>query len=130
MTRVLLADDDDLLAALLQVKLEAQGFQVCIAHDGPSTLAAALADPPDVIVLDAMMPGCDGFEVADKIKHHAALGSVPIVMLTARRNRDDVIKAMNAGVRDYVVKPFRVEELVARVRRVLAEQDGPVQATS
>lgn len=123
MTRILLADDDDLLVALVEVRLESQGFEVVIAHDGPSALEQARAERPDVIVLDAMMPGCDGFFVAEQLRHDERTRHIPVLMLTARRCKDDVVKAMRAGVRDYVAKPFRIEELVTRLKRIVAEQE-------
>ncbi len=131
MTRVLLADDDDLLAAFVQVKLEGAGFQVTVAHDGLSAFDQARRSRPDVVVLDAMMPGYDGFEVMRKLRNDAVTRDIPVLMLTALRHKDDVIKAMRAGVRDYVVKPFRPEELIARLRRVIAEEaSAPAQAAS
>lgn len=125
MARVLIADDDDLLAALLQVKLESAQFQVSVAHDGPQALALAREQRPDVIVLDAMMPGCDGFTVARKLREAAATRGIPILMLTARRSKSDVERAIGAGVRDYMIKPFRIEQLIKRIVHLIDERLAP-----
>lgn len=122
MASVLVADDDDLLVALLQVKLEARGYDVATACDGPTAVATARRLCPDILILDAMMPGFDGFTAAGKLRLDAATRDIPILMLTARKQRSDVEAAKRAGVCDYLVKPFALEELFKRVQRIVAKR--------
>jgi DNA-binding response OmpR family regulator len=119
MPTILIADDDELLAALVQFKLEAAGHKVVVAVDGAAALAEVSRRRPDLIVLDAMMPVLTGSEVLARLKGDPATASVPVIMLTARRAQDDVVSALRAGAADYLTKPFIPEELVARVETAL-----------
>lgn len=121
MPTILIADDDELLAALVQFKLEAAGHTVMVAEDGAAALAAVARRRPDLIVLDAMMPVLTGSEVLARLKADPATASVPVIMLTARRAQDDVVSALRAGAADYLTKPFIPEELVARVETALSQ---------
>lgn len=119
MPTILIADDDELLAALVQFKLEAAGHKVVVAKDGAAALAEVARQRPDLIVLDAMMPVLTGSEVLARLKADPATASVPVIMLTARRAQDDVVSALRAGAADYLTKPFIPEELIARVETAL-----------
>jgi DNA-binding response OmpR family regulator len=121
MPTILIADDDELLAALVQFKLEAAGHRVVVAADGAAALAEASRQRPDLIVLDAMMPVLTGSEVLARLKADPATATVPVIMLTARRAQDDVVSALRAGAADYLTKPFIPEELIARVESALAQ---------
>jgi DNA-binding response OmpR family regulator len=119
-SKILVADDDPLLRTLIEHKLAASGYDVLIAGDGQEALEIAARDQPDAIVLDAMMPVRDGFDVLRTLKADAALRTIPVVMLTARRREDDIVGALRLGAADYMTKPFMPEELVARINRLLA----------
>jgi len=115
-TRVLLIDDDEALGALLAEYLEPFGFAVKAVADPAQGLEALRADPPDIVVLDVMLPGMDGFAVCRKVRETSR---VPIVMLTARGGVMDRIVGLELGADDYLPKPFEPRELVARLQAVL-----------
>lgn len=117
MARILVADDDDLLGELVSFKLEAAGHEVVTMEDGQSALAAARTGDFDLMVLDAMMPVLSGPEVLRALADEGS--ALPVVMLTARKGRDDVLGALAGGARDYVTKPFIPDELVARINAIL-----------
>ena len=117
--RILICDDDPLLVDLLDYRLTSRGYDVVIARDGGEALARLQESAPDAIVLDAMMPVADGFEVLRRIREDEALAGIPVIMLTARKQERDIIEALELGASDYIVKPFIPEELVARLGRVL-----------
>lgn len=116
MNHVLVIDDDDNLRSSLKRALSYAGFVVDVAENGDAGLQRALANPPDVVVLDVMMPGLDGIEVCRRLR---AGGDVPILMLTAKDEVADRVKGLESGADDYLVKPFALEELVARLRALL-----------
>ena len=119
MARILIVDDEDHLAQGLQFNLEAEGHGVEIASDGP-TAAARLEDPQggfDLVLLDLMLPGMSGFEVARRAR--AAGNLVPILILTAKDAVQDLVRGLEEGADDYLTKPFRLDELLARVRGLL-----------
>jgi two-component system phosphate regulon response regulator OmpR len=115
-TRVLLVDDDEALCGLLSEYLEPFGFAVAAVHHPDEGLAAIAKDPPDIVVLDVMMPDTDGFAVCRKVRETSR---VPIVMLTARGGVLDRIVGLEMGADDYLPKPFEPRELVARLQAVL-----------
>lgn len=123
-SRILIADDDPLLMELLEHKLQARGYKVLKAEDGPTALEAAQQKQPKLIVLDAMMPGLDGFEVLRRLKGNSGTSGIPVVMLTARKSEDDVLQGLSLGATDYLVKPFMPQELITRITKILGEQDG------
>jgi two-component system, OmpR family, response regulator MprA len=113
---VLVVEDDHRISAFLDRALVQAGYRVAVAADGPAALATADETPPEVVVLDLMLPGLDGLEVARRLR---AGGGVPILMLTARDGVDDRVQGLDAGADDYLVKPFALEELLARLRALL-----------
>ena len=115
--RVLVADDDQPLRRMLQRMLTAEGFEVTIAADGGGALVAAERSAPDVIVLDVAMPGLDGIAVCRRLRGKGL--STPILMLTARDAVDDRVAGLEAGADDYLVKPFAMQELIARLRALI-----------
>ncbi|MEG3164678.1 response regulator [Sphingomonas sp. PB2P19] len=125
MSLILIADDDELVAALVQYKLEAAGHRVVVTEDGPAALDAATREPPDLVLLDAMMPGLTGFEVLARLRAAPATAIVPIIMLTARRSQDDIDAARRGGATDYLTKPFVPDDLLARVESALAQSRPP-----
>src|SRR5690242_8725207 len=112
--RVLVADDDPPLRRMLERTLVAEGFDVTLAADGGAALVAAEQTAPDVIVLDVAMPVLDGFAVCRRLRHKGL--PTPILMLTARDAVPDRVAGLEAGADDYLVKPFAVQELIARIR--------------
>lgn len=118
--RILVCDDDDLLVELLQFRLAAKGYSVEIARNGSEALELAREAEPDAIVLDAMMPFVDGYEVLRQIRETPKTQDVPVIMLTARKGERDIVEALQLGASDYLVKPFIPEELTARLTRLLA----------
>jgi DNA-binding response OmpR family regulator len=117
--RVLVVEDEAALARLLQVELGASGFEVMLAGDGETALTTALAEPPDLILADVMMPRMDGFELIRRLRADPRTEDVSIIMLTARGLKSDKLEGLTAGADDYLTKPFDNEELVARVRGAL-----------
>jgi DNA-binding response OmpR family regulator len=113
---ILVIEDEMRIADLLRRGLTFDGFRVSVAGDGPSGLNIARDDPPDLVILDWMLPGLDGLEVCKRLR---AAGSVPIIMLTAKESVPDRVTGLNAGADDYVVKPFAFDELLARIRAQL-----------
>jgi DNA-binding response OmpR family regulator len=117
--RILVCDDDELLRELLQFRLEAKGFDVVVAGDGREALASIQTAHPDAVVLDAMMPGMDGFEVLRRLREEDGTRDIPVIMLTARKGERDIVDALRLGASDYLSKPFIPDELSARLVRLL-----------
>jgi two-component system response regulator MprA len=118
--RILVVDDDIRLADSLRRALIYEGHTVEIAADGPRALAIARDQPPDLVVLDVMLPGMDGVEVCRRLRDGSDL---PILMLTARDAVSDRVAGLDAGADDYLVKPFAYDELLARVRALLRRRE-------
>jgi two-component system, OmpR family, response regulator MprA len=114
---VLIVDDDPRITELLRRTLAYEGYSVAVAASGDEALARTLEHPPDAIVLDVMLPGVDGLEVARRLR--SAGDNVPILMLTARDAVADRVSGLEAGADDYLIKPFAPEELVARIKALL-----------
>jgi two-component system alkaline phosphatase synthesis response regulator PhoP len=117
--RILVVDDDRQIVRLVRAYLEQSGYEVLTAYDGDTALHAIRHDRPDLVVLDLMLPGKDGWEITRILRSDAALAGTPIIMLTARVEDTDKIVGLELGADDYVTKPFNPRELVARVRAVL-----------
>ncbi len=124
---MLIVEDDRRLAANLRRGLEEAGLAVDAVHDGEDGLAGGLATPFDVIVLDVMLPSLDGFEVCRRLRERRV--KTPVLMLTARDAVDDRVRGLEAGADDYLVKPFALRELIARIR-ALARRHLPDRAGS
>jgi DNA-binding response OmpR family regulator len=122
-SRILVVDDDPTVSEVVALYLARDGYTVETVADGRTALDRALAEPPDLVVLDLMLPGIDGLEVCRRLR---ALAPVPIVILTARGQESDRIIGLELGADDYVAKPFSTKELVARVRAVLRRAKGPL----
>ena len=117
--RVLVVDDDENITSFLKRALSYAGFAVDVASSGKAGLEQALAAPPDVVILDVLMPGLDGLEVCRRLR---AAEVVPILMLTAKDEVADRVKGLEHGADDYLVKPFALEELIARLNALLRRQ--------
>ncbi|MDH3518580.1 MAG: response regulator transcription factor [Acidimicrobiia bacterium] len=119
--RVLVVEDDERIAASIRRALAYEGYSVMVVHDGGTALEEARSRPPDLLLLDLMLPGIDGIEVCRRLRE--AGDTFPILMLTARDGVSDRVGGLDAGADDYLVKPFAYEELLARVRALLRRVD-------
>ncbi len=119
MSKILIIDDDTAILELIKVNLELLGHEAIIASDGVKGFALARQELPDLIILDVMMPDVDGFTVANRIRNNPSTKDIPILMLTALSMIQDKTKGFDAGVDDYLVKPFDLDELKLRVRALL-----------
>ncbi|MFV1858744.1 MAG: response regulator transcription factor [Anaerolineales bacterium] len=117
MARILIVDDDRTLLRFMSEYLESEGFQVVTADRGTKALKLFYDERPDLVVLDVMMPGMDGWEVCARLRE---LSDTPVIMLTAKSSEADKLRGFRLGVDDYVTKPFSLAELTARIQAVLA----------
>jgi len=128
--KILVVEDERTIADILVFNLEREGYEAIAAGDGPAGLKLALEDEPDLILLDVMLPGMDGFEVLRRVREKS---QVPVIMLTAREEETDKVEALDMGADDYITKPFSMRELMARVkanmrRTVPPEAETPAAA--
>jgi DNA-binding response OmpR family regulator len=128
MAKILVAEDDKQIADMIAFKLTNGGHQVIRAEDGEQAVNLAALESPDLILLDAMMPGLSGFEVLRRLKGDPGLRSVPVIMVTAKGHERDVLSGLRGGAVDYMVKPFSLKELSARVDLAL-RKDPPATAS-
>jgi two-component system response regulator MtrA len=120
--RILVIEDDQSIAEIVGILLRAEGFEVSYCADGNQALNAFQVVNPDLVLLDLMLPGRDGIEICRAIREFSG---IPIVMLTARSDTSDVVTGLEAGADDYVVKPIKNEELIARIRARLRNIEAP-----
>jgi len=120
--RVLVADDEDDVRELVVYRLSRSGYDVVEARDGEEALRLAGERTPDLLVLDVMMPRIDGYELTRRLRAEPATSRVPVILLTARTQENDVSQGFEAGADDYLKKPFNPDELLARVRAVLGRR--------
>lgn len=125
--RVLIVDDEPRLVRLVRANLEAEGYDVLTASEGGEALRLVDAERPDLVILDVMLPGIDGYELCQRITEAF---SVPIIMLTAKAHESDKVRGLDLGADDYLTKPFHPDELLARVRAVLRRARGASAAAS
>ena len=123
-TRVLVIDDEAPIRLLCRVNLEAEGMQVLEAPDGPTGLERARDDAPDVILLDVMIPGMDGWQVAEELLEDERTKRIPVVFLTARAELQDRARGLDLGGVDYITKPFNPVELAPMVNDLLERVDA------
>lgn len=128
-THILVVDDDDTIGKILELVLEEQGFQVLVAHSGEEGLKLASAHAPDMAILDVMLPGMDGYTLCRKLRAMPTTRLLPILMLTAQSETRDKLTGFDAGADDYVTKPFDPQELVLRVKALMARSQMPQAAT-
>jgi DNA-binding response OmpR family regulator len=117
--KIMVVDDDEIVARTIERTLRAGGFQVVVVHSGVEALRAARRNPPDLMVLDVLMPGLDGYEVCRQVREDPLLTNLPILFLTAKGKEEDRITGLQAGADDYIGKPFNLDELYLRVRAIL-----------
>lgn len=116
---VFVVEDEDALATLLQYNLEKEGYEVSVAADGEEALMLANESTPDLVLVDWMLPKVSGIEVCRRLRAREETANVPIIMLTARGEETDRVRGLDTGADDYIVKPFSMTELFARIRAVL-----------
>jgi DNA-binding response OmpR family regulator len=119
MARILVAEDDPDIASLLALYLERAGFEADIVASGSEVFPRVKKAPPDLLLLDIMLPGADGLEICRAVRSHASTAAVPIIMVTARGEETDRIVGLELGADDYITKPFSPNEVVARIRALL-----------
>jgi two-component system alkaline phosphatase synthesis response regulator PhoP len=126
--KILVVDDEQAILELVRYNLLREGFSVTTVEDGEKALEAVRAHPPNLIVLDLMLPGMDGLEVCRRLKQDSATREIPIVMLTAKGEESDIVIGLELGADDYIPKPFSPRVLIARIRAVLRRrQAAPVK---
>lgn len=120
---IFIVEDNEEIAGILEHALRREGYRLHVARSGKDALSY-LADgtPANLVLLDIMLPYMDGFQLIGKIRENAAWRTVPIVMLSAKSQQQDIVRALGLGANDYVVKPFQLPEVLARIRRQLATQ--------
>jgi two-component system phosphate regulon response regulator PhoB len=125
MQKILIVEDERDIADLVGFNLERAGYEVLKAHDGITGAETAIQQRPDLIILDLMLPGKDGYGVFKEIRRDPRSRNIPVIMLTARAQTEDRIHGLEAGADDYLTKPFSPKELMLRVQAVLKRSDGP-----
>ena len=121
MTSILVVDDEPVFIEALTISLEREGFGVIAAADGPAALKAISEKDPDLILLDVMLPGMSGIDVCREIRKSS---SVPVIMVTAKGEEIDAVVGLEVGADDYITKPYRLRELIARIRAILRRSDN------
>jgi DNA-binding response OmpR family regulator len=127
MAKILVAEDEKQIGDMIAFKLSNSGHQVVRAPDGEQALSLASRELPDLILLDAMMPGVSGFEVLRRLKGDTSLRVIPVIMVTAKGHERDVLNGLRGGAVDYIVKPFSLKELSARVELALRREPPAIQ---
>src|SRR5215470_14284109 len=127
MRKIVIIEDDSDLIALLRYNLQKEGFQCAHTQTGKGALEFCRQSRPDLVLLDIMLPDCDGLEICKKLRADPDLGHLPVIFLTARAAEADRIVGLEIGANDYVVKPFFVRELIARIRLQFRSQTSPAR---
>ncbi|NPU94778.1 MAG: phosphate regulon transcriptional regulator PhoB [Gammaproteobacteria bacterium] len=123
-TKVLIVDDEEAIREMISVALELAGFQWIEAENAQVAHSRIVDERPDLILLDWMLPGVSGIELARRLKRDEATGEIPIIMLTAKSEEDNKIQGLDAGADDYITKPFSTRELISRINAVLRRAQG------
>jgi len=128
MKKLVLIEDDTDLFALLKYNLDKEGFAIAGSQTGKGAIELCRRERPDLVILDIMLPDSDGLEICKGLRNHSELANVPIIFLTARVSETDRILGLELGANDYIVKPFFIRELVARVKNQLRTQTMPTRS--
>ena len=126
--KILVVDDEEDILELVRYNLAREGYTVVCAASGEAALKTAASDPVDLIILDLMLPGIDGLEVARRLRQNSGTKETPIVMLTAKGEEADIVTGLELGADDYVTKPFSPRILIARVKAVIRRRSGITEA--
>ena len=122
---IFVVEDEEDIQDLIRHHLTKEGYAVTTAGNGMEAVKAILRKPPDLVLLDLMLPGLDGLDVCRMLKKESKTADIPILMVTAKDEESDVVAGLELGADDYIVKPFRMKELIARVRTALRRRRGP-----
>ncbi|MDF2577122.1 MAG: phoP [Chlamydiales bacterium] len=122
---IILIEDEEDIGELIKLHVEEAGYSITIAHSGEKGLAAVKENPPDLVLLDIMLPGIDGINICKLLKRDALYQHIPIIMLTAKSEEHDIIQGLDLGSKDYITKPFSPKVLVSRIKAVL-RNDKPM----
>lgn len=128
-TKVLVIDDEQYILELIQFNLESNGFEVLTCDNGEEAITKAMGFKPNIILLDLMLPGIDGFEVCKALRSKDSTSKIPILMLTAKGEETDKVLGLELGADDYLTKPFSVRELMARIKAVLRRTQDNAQSS-
>ena len=128
--RILLIEDEKSIIELIKFTLEQEGFNLSVCRDGSEALDAALTHPPDLVLLDLMLPGVDGIEICKILRRNPKTADIPVIILSAKGEESDRVLGLELGADDYIAKPFSPRELVARIRAVLRRGRKPSQKNS
>ncbi len=120
--KILIADDEPFIARSLSYVLEKSGYEIYIARDGEEAVQRAVDVKPDLVFLDLMMPKKNGYEVCEELRNHPELQRIPIILITAKGQKADLERGLQAGANEYMTKPFSPTQVVARVKEVLGPQ--------
>ena len=124
--KIQIVEDDKDIAEMIEYNLSREGYTVSSVPDGETAVSRAKKDRPDLVILDLMLPGMDGFEVCKRLKNNEITARIPIIMLTAKSREADKVVGLELGADDYMTKPFSPRELVARIKAVLRRWEAPV----
>ncbi|MBN1348463.1 response regulator transcription factor [candidate division KSB1 bacterium] len=119
MTRIAIIEDDPDICEILEYNLEQEGYDVKVIHNGKDGLELIMKNPPDLILLDLMLPGMNGLDLARILRKDDQTSKIPIIMITARSEEMDILHGLELGADDYITKPFRIREVIARVKALL-----------
>ncbi|AFH48745.1 Response regulator [Ignavibacterium album JCM 16511] len=117
--KIFYAEDSDSLIKLMTYKLQNEGYEIIVFNNGEEVFERALAEKPNLIILDLMMPIKDGFTVLKEIKSHTETSSIPVIMLTTNAEEDTILKALEAGASEYITKPFSTAVLLAKIKKII-----------
>jgi DNA-binding response OmpR family regulator len=126
--RILVVDDERSLTEVVEMLLTDAGYEVTVARTGREAVVSAAADPPDVVVLDILMPDMDGWETSDHLLSHERTAKIPIIFLTAKVGAEDQLRGWYRGCFDYLTKPFDIQELLEKVAQALAPPSAETEA--
>jgi DNA-binding response OmpR family regulator len=121
--KILIVEDDLPTVELMKFALQSEGFEVVVVYDGITALRSVEKEKPNLILLDVMIPGVDGFEVCQLLKHNIKFMNIPIIMVTAKVRKEDRMLGFEKGADDYVSKPFDPIELVSRIKKLITERE-------
>jgi len=127
-THILMVEDDPALSEMLTYNLNSSGFETTLVADGDEAVSTILDEQPDLIILDWMLPNLSGIEICRQIRANAEIRHLPVIMLTAKGEDPDLVRGLNTGADDYVIKPYSPNELIARVRALLRRSNPEKQA--
>jgi twitching motility two-component system response regulator PilG len=122
--RILIVEDEESLLKLESILLSSKGYKVVGVADGTTAIDEIFRNLPDLVILDVMLPGIDGFEVCRRIKDDPATSKIPVIMLTARKNTQDMDRGLQAGADAYITKPFKSAQLIGTIERILSDAVG------